>query len=121
MALGGPGRLPTAGCNDQPASKLAEAARVPREPRQHLTVDVEGRHLRAREGLQKPESVEPGARPRVERPGAGGQAPLHALQELLDAALESEQAQRRVVGSAGRGAPRMRGRGGVMSGRGAWR
>ena len=51
-----------------------------------LAVDVEGHHFGPRKATQKPESVEPGARTRVESPRTGGQAPLHPFQELLDSA-----------------------------------
>src|SRR5262249_23043705 len=81
----------------QSATALSETARAPAEDGQHLAVDVERDHLAIGESLEKPErdDARPGAR--VQHARAGGQAPVHAPEELLDAPLEPEEPEPGVV------------------------
>ena len=76
---------------------FAEAAGAPGEHREHPAVDVERDHLGIGEPPQKPEAVDSGARAGVEHAGPRRQPPVHALEELLDPALEAEDAQPGVV------------------------
>src|SRR5262249_41065602 len=62
-----------------------------------LAVDVERHHLGIGESPEEPERDDAGAGTGVEHARPGWKPPVHAVQELLDAALEPEEPEARVI------------------------